>query len=301
MGTLVVMRYSTSLFANLADHTYVKCGTGGKAWGFWGGKTGGTELRRATGSTKGADAIAEADELARIKCYLINGVCHQAANRILFPAGITVRGARGYDVSEALYGTYGRPRGPFGTFLIPFYKHAEVTGDLPECVETRATRKQVTRKGRTLSPEERSRERKYIKGVLAIYGKDERALGSAKGLSGPDLAGFHLKLFMYKAQYSLGSKLDKTLSAKLQDIRMSAEWSRMKIEDLFTNEEMKTSEFVKALNKETILFQEAAANALKPGQYKLLFGLKPGDTVILADPGIVTKVYGDKYLSPQYL
>jgi hypothetical protein len=294
MGTLVVMRYPTSLFAKAADHTYVKCGTGGKAWGCWGGKTGGTELRRGTGSTKRADAIAEPDERAGIKCYLINGICHQAANRILLPAGITVRGARGYDVSEALFGTYGRPRGPFGTCLSPFNQHADVTGDLPECVETRATRKQVTRKGRTLSPEERSRERKYIKGVLAIYGKDERALGSAKGLSGPDLAGFHLKLFMYKAQYSLGSKLDKTLSAKLKDIRMSAEWSRMKIEDLFTNEEMETSEFVKALNKETILFQEAAANALKPAQYKLLFGLKPGDTVVLADPRIVKKVYGDK-------
>jgi len=294
MGKFVVMCYSTSLFANLADHTYVKCGTGGRAWGCWGGKTGGTELRRGTGSTKRADAIAEADERARIKCYLINGVCHQAANRILFPAGITVRGARGYDVSEALFGTYGRPRGPFGTCRSPFHKHAGITGDLPECVETRATRQQVTRKAPALSPEERKRERKYIKGVLAIYSEDERALKSTGGLSGPDLAGFHLRLFMYKAEYSLGPKLDKALSAKLKDIRMSAEWSRMKVEDLFTNKEMKTREFVDALNNETILFQEAAANALKPGQYKLLFGLKPGDTVVLADPSIVKEVYGDK-------
>jgi hypothetical protein len=57
---------------------------------------------------------------------------------------------------------------------------------------------------------------------------------------------------------------------------------------------MKTSEFVEALNKEIILFQEAAANTLKPGQYQLLFGLKPGDTVVLADPRIVKAVYGDK-------
>jgi hypothetical protein len=288
------MRYSTSLFANLADHTYVKCGTGGKAWGCWGGKTGGTELRRGTGSTRRADSIAEANERARIKCYLINGVCHQAANRILFPAGITVRGARGYDVSEALFGTYGRPRGPFGTCPSPFNQHADVTGDLPGCVETRAMRQQIARKARVLSPEASKRERKYIKGVLAIYGADVRPLSSAKGLRGPDLAGFHLKLFMYKAQYSLGPKLDKTLSAKLQDIRMSAEWSRMKIEDLFTNEEMRAGEFVEALNKETVLFQEAAANTLKPDQYKRLFGLKPGDTVILADPRIVKDVYGDK-------
>ena len=294
MGTLVVMRYSTSLFANLADHTYVKCGTGGKAWGCWGGKTGGTELRRGTGSTQRADAIAEPDERAGIKCYLINGVCHQAANRILLPAGITVRGARGYDVSEALFGTYGRPRGPFGTCPSPFNQHADVTGDLPECVETRAMRQQVARKARTLSPEASKRERKYIRDVLAIYGEGVRTLRSARELRGPDLAGFHLRLFMYKAQYSLGPKLDKTLSAKLKDIRMSAEWSRMQIEDLFTSDEMKTGEFVDAFNKETVLFQEAAANALKPVQYKQLFGLKPGDTVILADPRIVKEVYGDK-------
>jgi hypothetical protein len=294
MGTLVVMRYETKLFANLADHTYIKSGTGRKAWGCWGGKSSGTELRRGTGSTKQADAIAEPDERAGIKCYLINGVCHQAANRILFPAGMTVRGARGYDVSEALFGTYGRPRGPFGTCLSPFHKQANVTGDLLEGVETGMTRQQIARKAPALSADERRREQKYIKGVLAIYGKDERTLGSPRGLRGPDLADFHLKLFMYKAQYSLGSKLDKSLSAKLKDIRISAEWSRMKIEDLFTKKEMKLAEFVNALNKETILFQEAAANALKADQYKLLFGLKPGDTVVLADPRIVKKVYGDK-------
>ena len=152
----------------------------------------------------------------------------------------------------------------------------------------------MSRKAPTLSPEERKREREYIKGVLAIYSEDVRALKSTGGLRGPDLAGFHLRLFMYKAEYSLGPKLDKALSAKLKDIRMSAEWSRMKVEDLFTNKEMKTREFVDALNNETILFQEAAANALKPGQYKLLFGLKPGDTVVLADPSIVKEVYGDK-------
>ena len=294
MGTLVVMRYATKLFANLADHTYVECGTGGKAWGCWGGKTGGTELRRGTGSTRRANAIAEPNERAGIKCYLINGVCHQAANRILFPAEITVRGARGYDVSESLFGPFGRPRGPLGTCLSPFNQHPNVTGDLPECVESRAARQQVWRKAKELSAEDRKRERKYIRGALSIYSKDERALRSPKGLPGPDLARFHLKLFMYKAQFSLGDQLDRTLSARLRDIRMSAEWSRMKIEDLFINKEMNVGEFVNALNKETILFQEAAANTLKRDQYKLLFGLKPGETVILADPRIVKKVYGGK-------
>ncbi len=294
MGTLIVMRYPTPMFANLADHTYVKCGTGRKAWGCWGGKTGGTELRRGTGSTKRADAIAGADERAGIKCYLINGVCHQSANRILLPAGITVIGARGYGVSESLYGPYGRPRGPFGTCLSPFNQHPEITGDLPECVEAVAGRRKVASKALTRTAEQSRHEQKYIKGVLAIYGRDERVLRSARGLPGPDLAGFHLKLFMYKVEYNLAGKLEKSASAKLRDIRMSAEWSRMKIEDLFTNKEMKAAEFVDALNKETILFQEAAAGTLNTKQYKLIFGLKPGENVVLADPRIVKQVYGVK-------
>ena len=97
MGQLIAWHYRTTSFAKLADHTYVTCGNLGKAWGCWGGKTGGTVLRQGSGSTAQANTIANPDEKAGIKCYLINGVCHQAANRILYPAGITVRQARGYS------------------------------------------------------------------------------------------------------------------------------------------------------------------------------------------------------------
>jgi hypothetical protein len=47
------------------------------------------------GSTLRADAIAEPDERAGITCYAINGVCQQAAKRILLAApGMTVAGAQ---------------------------------------------------------------------------------------------------------------------------------------------------------------------------------------------------------------
>src|ERR1700694_5160382 len=131
MGTLVVMHYPTQLFAKAADHTYVECAGGGRAWSCWGGKAGGAALRQAAGSTKRADTIAEPNEKANITCYLINGVCHQAANRILLPAAITVNGARGYPVSQALYGVYGRA-GPWPC-RAPFNQHAGVNGDLAEC------------------------------------------------------------------------------------------------------------------------------------------------------------------------
>ncbi len=40
--------------------------------------------------------------------YGISGVCHQAANRILRPFGVTVAGVKGYGASIFLYGQYGR-------------------------------------------------------------------------------------------------------------------------------------------------------------------------------------------------
>jgi hypothetical protein len=290
------MHYPTKLFANLADHTYVKCGTGGKAWSCWGGKIGGTVLRQGSGSTKQADAIAGPDEHGGIACYLINGVCHQAANRILWPARIIVSGAWGYDVSEALFGPYGRPRGPFGTCASPFNQHNNVTGDLPECVDASVAKapKGGRKKATARSLKARRDEQKYIRGVFAIYRQAEPLTrATARRVAGPNLEGFYLKLFMYKVEYNLRGALDRSRSRELEHVRLSAERSRMKIEDWFSRKEMKAREFVKAFNNETILFQEAAAGVLKAKQYKAIFGLEPGETVILADPRIVATALRD--------
>ncbi len=43
--------------------------------------------------------------------YGIDGVCHQIANQVLFPAGGKVTDARGYKLSSAIFGTFGRRAG----------------------------------------------------------------------------------------------------------------------------------------------------------------------------------------------
>ena len=68
----------------------------------------------------------------------------------------------------------------------------------------------------------------------------------------------------------------------------------MKIEEWFSQREMKTKDFVKEFNAETVLFQEAVAGVLKAKQYKALLGLEPGETVILADPRIVRRAFAGK-------
>ena len=286
MGTLIALRYSTKLFANLADHTYVTCGTGRKAWGCWGGKTGGTVLRQGTGSTARANAIAGADEKANIRCYLINGVCHQAANRILFPAGITVAGARGYGVSESLFGPYGRPSGPFGTCASPFNQYPTVAGDIPDCAGPAVAGKVLRTAKAQMSSQERLREKKYLGRVLASYGKAGRMFTAKHKHIGPEAEGFHVEIFLLKAEYNLG-RLDRALTAKLTDIRRSAERSRMQIEHWYSNNEMRLAEFAKAFDRETVVFQDTMAGALKADQYKALFGLQRGETITLANPAIV--------------
>jgi hypothetical protein len=100
---------------------------------------------------------------------------------------------------------------------------------------------------------------------------------------------FHVALFMHKVDFNLGSKADPSLKARLAAIRRSTERSRLKIEERFANGDMSAPEFVKEFNHETIVFQLAAAGAMKSTEYQKLFGLKPGETVVLADPRIVQR------------
>jgi hypothetical protein len=286
MGTLIAKAYPAE-FLNQADHTYVMCGTGGKAWGCWGGKTGGHEIRRGTGSTNRADKIARPDEKANIKCYLINGVCHQSANRILLPANITVLGARGYSISEALFGTYGRVC--FWPCQSPFNQYPGVTGDLPECaaglakVRTVVASRPAVRRGRVQG-------RSYIQGVLAMYRK-AAPMALAAVFAPAEAENFHVGLFMHMAKFHLGSRLNSTLSKRLKAVRSATEKARIPAETAFANHTMSPREFVDAVNRVTLQFQDEMANALTAAQYKTLFDMDRDERVILADRAIVKRVF----------
>ena len=98
------------------DHTYVVAEDGsGRAWGCIGRASdpNGREICNGLGSVDQAQCLARTDGTAGIR-WGITGVCHQAANRILHPAGVFVSAALGYRRSIALYGAYGRvfPKGP---------------------------------------------------------------------------------------------------------------------------------------------------------------------------------------------
>lgn len=286
MGTLVAMRYPTSLALGAADHTYVRCGTGAVAWSCWGGKSGGTQLRSAAGSTARANAIATPNEKARITCYLVNGVCHQAANRILFAAAITVVGARGYGVSEALFGAYGRPHGVLGLCRAPFDHHSGTTGDLPDCVAASADPP-----SKKLAPfheagARASLQRAYVKRVQEEY-QSARHLFEASSPAGTAIEEFQLELFRHQVRHRLGARVKSRVHGRLLDLRRSTERSRMMLETWFARNEIPQSRFFDAFNQETRAFQHGAAAALPASAYRSLFDVEPGRTIVLADPKIV--------------
>lgn len=94
--------------APYGEHTYVTSSCG-FAWGCWGRSAGGASICSASGNSLIADCLSQPNSRAGIR-YLVTGVCHQTANRILYPANITVAGTQGYNLSVFTYGEYGARR-----------------------------------------------------------------------------------------------------------------------------------------------------------------------------------------------
>lgn len=89
-----------------AEHTYVES-THGHVWPCWGRSAGGRAICASIGNIDQADCLSLPNSQAGI-AYGVTGVCHQTANRILYPSGQTVSSASGYRGSFFAWGTYGR-------------------------------------------------------------------------------------------------------------------------------------------------------------------------------------------------
>src|SRR5882724_562080 len=86
VATIFACVVPTPIALNHWDHTYARSDDG-FAWGCWGRSTGGYDLHSASGSSECANCLAGPHGRAGI-LYLVTGVCHQAANRILTACGI---------------------------------------------------------------------------------------------------------------------------------------------------------------------------------------------------------------------
>ena len=283
MGTLIAKKYPTKLFLKAADHTYAECGTGGKAWSCWGGKVGGTAFNRGTGSTLRADAVAEPNERAAITCYLVNGVCHQAANRILFPAGIVVSGARGYILSVSIFGIYGRAGAGACSTPIPFNDHPGVKGDLAACVAPPARGPSSPAKSSAPPP----REAAHLKSIQGMYKGF-----SAAAMTVLDAMNLHVRMFEREVDFCFNGKLPSMKAQGLRQAKTQVELTHHQLTERFGRGELEAATFVIEFNAMTDVFQASAANALTGPQFKQMFGHERDERLVLADPDAIDASFG---------
>ena len=88
-----------------AEHTYATSSLG-HVWPCWGRSSGGRQLCAGAGSADQADCLSQPNSQAGIR-YGVTGVCHQTANRILYPGSVTVSRAKGSRGSFFAWGIYG--------------------------------------------------------------------------------------------------------------------------------------------------------------------------------------------------
>lgn len=268
MGTLIAKALSTA--AGLAEHTYVEC-SAGKAWGCYGRKAGGTELVRGAGSTDRADRIAEPDERAGITCYGVNGVCHQAANRILLPAGVLVKKARGYRLSYAIYGEYGIAL-PTKKCHGQFRKHELVAGDLPACIFSGAAPPPDDADGPSSGDDA---------AFLDLALRLSNALEESDRGPNAQLA-FQLAHIELCGMYWVGRRFVGFRDAVFQ-IQSGFERTRQELQRRRLNDDLPPVGFLESMNVQTVNYQDAMAEALPRGVYEDMFQLDRDERVILCD------------------
>lgn len=303
MGVLNLCCYPTKLALHAADHAYVECAGGSYAWGCWGGKSGGTTVRSAHGSTKRADAIGEPDERAGVTHYLINGVCHQSANRILLPALITANGVRGHLLSVSIFGLFGRPSAGFGMFKAPLYTRAEVSGDLDVCLY----------QGIQASPQSRAfAERTFINESISlareIYPElvfeTDSILSAGQQVAGGQWssseaersAKFQIESFKLLVRHRAmvtGKRFSLTQYHEMMKLREQFALSRETIEREFVaSGQSGWYGFVRNFDELTREFQ-ASLSTILPGQdYETLLDISSDHRMVLSDPDIVESIYG---------
>jgi hypothetical protein len=118
-GNIEAKRYPTKISGNLADHTYV-CAGGCYTTTIPAGGTSGGDY--CSGTRGYGDQGKTYCETQKSYCYLlwaVQGLCHQSANRLLYPVRTTVSGcAKGYWVFWPKFGTYGDPSGGAASWLL---------------------------------------------------------------------------------------------------------------------------------------------------------------------------------------
>ncbi len=305
LSLLIGYKISTGFLGT--DHTYVTSDKPFHAWPCWGRESGGEEICRGYGKFSVADCISQPNSWAGI-VYLVTGVCHQTANRILYPAGVTVSKAGGYWASHLAYGTYGT------TALEFFARLAICKAQLPiPVLNSEVSIKSLDMDMRVLSSSIDEPEKAYLQKIVALYTEHMQASPSfssatmseessslqksklesfSSAITNEERYSFLGKELELMMEFRLGDNLDPQITKLIlkQQSDFLKEKGKMDLE--FDNADFSIEKYVKELND---LFGDLLVilpDILGKDVYEKIFDLPPLEKdFVLADPDIAVKTY----------
>jgi len=276
----ILRGHAIPTLGGLADHTYVTC-QGGYAWACWGRSAGGRIICSGTGSSANANCLSQPWSTAGL-IYGVTGVCHQTANRILWPAGSTVRAAKGYWASWLAYGTYGTDT---AAWLGRLAVCSLSKGEIAQCAI-----KKGGIKGKL--PAIDRADRALVRDIKALYQRKITPSEHKRRLTakGPDLktVGKEVKLAM---QQRLGPKLKAAIVKDIQEIQQELFSKRAKIEASLHDGSLKGEAFAMKMNDTINKTLRDCQKSLGKDDYFKLMDLQAREKILIVDPKIAAKVH----------
>ncbi|MBT9612216.1 MAG: hypothetical protein IV108_03000 [Burkholderiales bacterium] len=276
--------HAISTLFGQADHTYVTC-AGGYAWGCWGRSTGGKIICTGSGSSAQANCISLPSSTAGL-IYGVTGVCHQTANRILWPAGITVRKAKGYWASVLAYGTYGSD---VPAWLIRIGVCSTSTGEIPKCSAKGRTALSIS--AREAPPD--AKDRALLRDIKALYlrgvsTQEHKRRILMKGPADLKTLGSETKLVL---QHRLGKAIKAADIKDIQTIQMELFSKQAQIAMHLHEGGLNGESLAQKINGAVNKMLKDCYKSLGKENYTKLLELEPGEMINIVDPEIAVKVY----------
>ncbi|MDQ7789978.1 MAG: hypothetical protein RDU41_07995 [Clostridia bacterium] len=264
--------YAWASYMNpLMEHAYVTSSAGHR-WPCFGGTDRGRPIGSGLGHPEVAQCLSLPDSEAGIN-YGLTGVCHQAANRILWPAKVLVSQARSYNLSVMIYGAYGTPNERAER------KWRERIGQCSAAQDKSASQISFTWDGDN-PPAVPSADQEYAEKLIRLH--------LQAGERGPvELLARETALLIDYRLPGTGSQLVRTV----QDIQRELLAEKKTLDKVLLRKHVGGEKYAAEVND--LINQELAQflELLGAQYYEQLFGLKPGERCDLVVPEIAAESF----------
>lgn len=242
------------------DHTYVTS-SDGHIWKCWGRSSGGNLICSGEGNSRQADCISQNKSHAGL-IYGITGVCHQTANRILFPAGCIVSSAKNYWITSFIYGTYGIM--PWSSFINRVKSCSRFINQVSDF---------------RVKETEHTPEKDYLSQINSLY------------LESPSLYREQTLLPARELKITINYRLGADVSSKVIDLLVSHQTDllseKRNFDHAFYNKRLSPEKYSDSINYLAQSLLKKLTQSIGTSNYEKLFGLKPNESFYVIDPELM--------------